>query len=496
MKQQRFFLGITVASLLTYASANTMPIQAAAVNPTVLAIIQDEDTQTVLDNFSSGWAYILEQADKSSDELYVELRTDWIASENGFGDRAPAFENGMICLHGNQKIKLDLKGHIIDRALTSFTNNGCIFCLHDSASLSIVDSCSDAEHPDSNLRGGILRGGASGNTGGAIQVNDSASLQISDISIVSCMSQYHGGAIAACTSKNITLQNTGFYTNITRDSTDSCYGGAVYLDRGAKAYIEHCAFEGNDSEDSGGAIFIEEGSADIRDCSFYGNHATDNGGAIFAAEDTAAFSLADSLFLDNHANENGGALYTDCECDARLWRNDFTHNNCGESGGAVYVNDGLTVLVSGTISGNTALEYGGGVFVNSRTDIGVQGDLVIQNNTVNGINNNLCLQDGMASTARIINGGLYQGASIYLSSTSDGEVRAAKDISITQALSYLHADNGSLTPKNTYKKAEKFYGSVIGRGNLVFVIVGCLSLILAAGIAIWISNRRKKHEKS
>lgn len=495
MKRKRLIGYAAAVCLLTQTVLTAMPVQAAE-KQAVLAIITDENTETTFDDFESGWTSILKQADASKDEVHVELRTDWIASENGFGSQSPAFENGMICLHDNQKIKLDLSGHIIDRKRTSFIDDGGIFYLHDSSSLSIVDSCPDAVHSDSDLHGGILRGGASGDTGGAIHVSDSASLQLSDISIVGCMSQYHGGAIAAFTENSITLQNVGFYTNITRDSFDPCYGGAIYLDNGADAYITHCAFEGNDSEDSGGALFIEEGSADIRDCSFYGNHATDNGGAIYAASDTEAFNLSQTLLLDNHADDYGGAFYTDTDCDIRVAENTFTRNECGESGGAIYVNDGLTVLVGGSISANSADGYGGGVYVNSRTDVGVQGDLVIQENLANGQKSNLCLQDGIASTARIINGGLYEGASIYLSTTSGGEVRTAKDISMIQAMSFLHADNGSLNSKNTYQKAEKFFGSVIGNGNLIFVIAASLSLLLLAGIIFIIVKRRGKHEKS
>lgn len=87
----------------------------------------------------------------------------------------------------------------------------------------------------------------------------------------------HAGALAAAEESSVTINIATFMGNNATQSD----GGAIYLEEGAKAYLDHVNLSHNMADDRGGAMASRlSGNLFIRNCSFRENTA-DNGGGLF-----------------------------------------------------------------------------------------------------------------------------------------------------------------------------------------------------------------------
>ena len=114
-------------------------------------------------------------------------------------------------------------------------------------------------------------------------------------------------------------------------------------------------FTGDEEDDSGGAIYNDEGSVFVNGGLFSYNIAFNEGGAI----DNAGFlHVTGATFIHNHA-KYGGAIYNDGTASVTL--SHFTDNSVLDDGGAIENDDSMHVDLS-TFSQNSAT-YGGGFYV-------------------------------------------------------------------------------------------------------------------------------------
>lgn len=235
-------------------------------------------------------------------------------------------------------------------------------------------------------QGGIIdiQGGEySGNKalfGGAIYVSKSAtSANFQDVTFDG--NQATGIGALGVFGKNTTLTNLKFTNNSTTGSYEYAGGGAALL-VGAVAQVEmnNSTFIGNKSAAMGGAIAtryvlnangtkngMKDAMLDIVGGTFTGNIANTQGGAIYNtiynSKNALGFAYVDdSTFTSNEALE-GGAIYNvgiiDAhEGQAKMTLNDvtFTGNKAAAFGGAIYNEEGGTIVLTGenTFVNNTA----------------------------------------------------------------------------------------------------------------------------------------------
>lgn len=235
-------------------------------------------------------------------------------------------------------------------------------------------------------QGGIIdiQGGKfSGNkalAGGAIYVSKSAtSANFQDVIFDGNQASVTGAL--GVFGKNTTLTNVTFTNNSTTGSyvgyTDA---GALFVGAVAQVEINNSTFTGNKSAASGGAIAtrsvmnpagtkngMKDAMLDIIGGTFTGNIANTQGGAIYNtvynSKNALGFAyVGDSTFTSNEALE-GGAIYNvgiiDAhEGQAKMALNDvtFTGNKAAAFGGAIYNEDGGTIVLTGenTFVNNTA----------------------------------------------------------------------------------------------------------------------------------------------
>ena len=152
---------------------------------------------------------------------------------------------------------------------------------------------------------------------------------------------------ATLTLKSITLTN-GFAT---------C-GGAVNVASGAGLSLDDARFINNQSSQQGGAI-CNNGIMSVTNALFSDNVAGSHGGAI---GNYSALNVTNSRFLNNRASINGGGI--DSVGSLQVFDSTFAGNAAGFRGGGinVYVGNGMNIFGSSFFT-NTAGLYGGGVSI-------------------------------------------------------------------------------------------------------------------------------------
>ena len=237
---------------------------------------------------------------------------------------------------------------------------------------------------------------------------------------------------------------------------------------------------------------------------FSGNHSVNRGGAIYigldyAKYDGTLFTAVGCTFVNNESQEDGGAFFmrdNPQHKGAVLFDHCiFRGNKAAEDGGALVVFDDGMVLSNVEITDNTAGEYGGGVFVDSRYDISLKGVVVIKDNTCgkDAACRDLCLEDGTSTTAYVYSGGdgtsttayvysggLVRGSWIGIGSTSGSSIRLSETMSVYE-MRYFHAHTGSIGSKNekTVEAKMAVTSSIFGNGRWMnIILIGGSGLII------------------
>jgi predicted outer membrane repeat protein len=140
----------------------------------------------------------------------------------------------------------------------------------------------------------------------------------------------------------------------------------------------------------GGAIWADGALTLAGDVTLDGNTASNaEGGAIYLASDAPALSITASTVTDNDSNE-GGAIYVEASSATEtITTSSFSRNDSNNNaGGAIYVNDGDAMTVTGSqFSDNTAgngSDSGGAIYFNTTAALNVIGSTFTGNEATDG----------------------------------------------------------------------------------------------------------------
>lgn len=494
--QKRIPVIFAVCLLLTAVSATSAgAVDAKSVTSgATVEIIKDGKVISTdsYDSPVSAWKAAFAAADNTK-ETVITLGTDWN-------------EDTLMTVGSGMHMTIDLNGHYIRRVRNhQMKSDGEVFKVEKHAVFTVRDSNPRGEGYD-GVRGGVITGGASGNAGGGVHIEEEGEFRLQGGTIYDCITDADGGAVnleGSSMDTKFTMTGGRIYGCKTIDSANECYGGAIYMNKGtvsiSNAKIDNCY-----SEDDGGAIYSERGTITLNNVVFSGNHCRERGGAIYTAHDILKYQATvvhayDCVFAGNEANEDGGAVFINDnpEHDAAvLFHNcKFRNNIARKQAGAIFINDDNIALSGCEITGNSAVEEGGGVYVDGRYNITLKGKMIIKNNSSGkgqGVAN-LALQDQTHGTARIINAGLYKDSEVHVGSTSDKSVLLSEWMSQYQQ-QYFKADKGRLTTSDYRTVETKFVtsGSLFTEGGLYAVaILGGAGVIGTAALII----RQKKKKK-
>ena len=223
-------------------------------------------------------------------------------------------------------------------------------------------------------------GGALYNTGG-VKVNITGNAAFSQNHAVS-----NGGAIYNVNNAVVESKSGSsllFENNIARN------GGAVY--NTAAVIFDTVTFSGNNSTQTGGALFNGSRSlTELKHSFFEGNTSNGNAGAVYNSA-TMKFS-SDAAFSNNKSNGSGGAVYNDGNAAVLTLNKALFENNSSSpdiasmGGGAVYNKGGARLNFTGdaVFLSNSAVGVGGAVCnaAGSVIEAGAGSSLMFENNSV------------------------------------------------------------------------------------------------------------------
>jgi hypothetical protein len=268
-------------------------------------------------------------------------------------------------------------GETLDTILEgmSFTNgregNGGALLVEDSSALTVTNCEFRDNYADSN--------------GGAVFVNNSSNLVMSDSYLGGNYSDYDGGAVVVEGGSQSTFQNCVFDDNYADDDA-----GALDVDNdggSSSAVLIGCTFSDNESDDEGGALRFYASSGTVTNCAFTGSFGYDDGGAVIVddLDDPAqVVHFTDCLFENNESDDAGGAVhfegggsdsppitFTNC-----VFRGNYAPD---DDGGAVCIWSNSVSFFSCEFDSNTTDDDGGAI--NSEGDHLIVQDCVFTRNT-------------------------------------------------------------------------------------------------------------------
>ena len=272
-------------------------------------------------------------------------------------------------------IILDLNGKTINRELNAVQPKGSVIKIEGGA-LTIKDS--SATNSDGTDGTGTITGGNSKGGGGGIHITSNSTSSVPGSLILESGKIWqnnadgsNGGGVYIDSDCALTMKGGSIDGNTVKNSTSS-HGGGVFVY--GTFTMENGIITNNRSEQgNGGGVNIgSKGTFTMIDGTISDNDAGTTGGGVnlgaYGAFPGATMTLKGGTISGNRASYNGGGV--------SVSTGDFTMSggtiggtklNTAKIGGGVYV-DGPNsnfIMTGGTISGNTATQKGGGVYVSS-----------------------------------------------------------------------------------------------------------------------------------
>ncbi len=163
---------------------------------------------------------------------------------------------------------------------------------------------------------------------------------------------FHGGAIAVLETGFVLDMNN---SSISYNHTSNSGGGAIYTTKNATInMINHSSINYNLNNKSGGAIYVEENNLTLKGdkTSEISYNQSSYGGAICLGIDSKKSTIEGVNFYENFAQSYGGAFYV--ECQSNEIKDCVMKKNWvyGSNGGAVYVKEDYNTIRDCTITEN------------------------------------------------------------------------------------------------------------------------------------------------
>jgi len=260
-----------------------------------------------------------------------------------------------------------------ENVITIGGNGGAIFATNDNTSNIPI-----------TVTGSTFSNNFSGGSGGAIDIFNFSSLEVTDCDFISNRSRDDGAAV------NVWKQDSSF--------------------RG-------CSFVDNRAGSGDGALSILfTDYAEVTGCSFIRNAGREFGGALLIGGFSQSADIVDCVFLDNTCEVGRGGAISTLAPDIDVVNSLFVGNNAQLEGGAISTWDTFLTLTNSTVYGNSvASDNSGGLY-------GINSYLVINNSIIRGNTDSsgggLTGQiDGDATTASDINFSNVEGVAL-----SDGNI--------------------------------------------------------------------------
>ena len=374
--------GVTAGSATVTVTTNADSTKTASCNVTVatpVASVTSNGTTTDYTNFADAVSAWNSAANGATLTLLADVTTASTISVSGTKT-------------------LDLNGHGIKG------NGGSVILVQSTATLTINDSNSSAEHKytvSSTMANGAglatVNDDATGEnvrtfTGGYITGGYIESIQYGGGLTVSGTVVMNGGTIIGNRSYNSAsgarvLSNGKLTLNegasISYNSADWNNGGGVYVETDAILEMNGGKIDHNVTQ-AGGGVNIGGGTFIMTSGSISGNAADGyDGGGVLIGTQGGTFSMSGGIISGNTATRYGGGVVVRAGVINLSGNPTIVDNNAGASGNNIYLLAGRTITVTGNLTNTTAIGVmmeSPGVFTSSsNTDYNVASHFTIDN---------------------------------------------------------------------------------------------------------------------
>ena len=260
-----------------------------------------------------------------------------VFEDNSFKPQPITFTGGTK----DKPIILDLNGYTIDRALGTAQVDGTVISV--SGALKLKDSTGSGK-----ITGGNNNNSATtGTWGGGVCVLGGAFFTMEGGNISCNLSEIGGGGVYVCNGGSFTMTGGTIggsgVNDANMDKSTSSSGGGVFVN--GEFTMSGGTITGNITDANGGGVAVTE----------HGTF-TMSGTAVISAN-KASYGSGGGVYVFGNFTMTGGTI----------GGTGGGSPNSAQYGGGVYVNGGSSIftVTGGTISGNTATQNGGGVYVSS-----------------------------------------------------------------------------------------------------------------------------------
>lgn len=364
-----------------------------------------------------------------------------------------------------------------------------------------------------NITGGTVTKNVSKGTGGGISNSGKCEVNISGMTISENYAEKAGGGLVIVTRDSVLNLSDSVIENNTSATNN---GGGLYQSRYVTINVTNTEFNGNKAERKGGGLYLAGDAVNLNSVTIDGNEAIENGGGLLLEKWTKLY--ADGLEVHNNVTtKHGGGMYLSTGTKTELSNANFTGNQAGERGAAIWAGADLA-MHSLKVTGNTSGKLGTVYLADSRYDgesyvaavYTMAGDMYIYDNPGEGkdlyLSGVSCLSvqaPGLGKDTKIginLKEGLltdkvygeynYEGGDLeYLITYGD---RSVTDPELLVSAEPEPTDDVQATDVPTTEEQQDSRSGVLG-GSLVIALVALAVLVIL--ILLLVAKRKKKDQE-
>ncbi len=216
--------------------------------------------------------------------------------------------------------------------------------------------------------------------GGGIFCSAYSFPSMSDNIITDCMASDEGGGIYCHASSYPQISNS------TIENNSAQYGGGIYCSVNSSPHICGSFVHGCSATVRGGGIYCCTNSTPLISNNFINENVGGSGGGIFCWN--ASPVIVDNRVIGNFSSTYAGGISLTGDSyrpPAMISGNTITNNTCLTDGGGIFLNYTRTAVLNNIIVGNSATNgYGGGIVCTSATDVLIANDTITGNSATLG----------------------------------------------------------------------------------------------------------------
>ncbi|OIN59893.1 beta strand repeat-containing protein [Arsenicibacter rosenii] len=337
----------------------------------------------------------------------------------------------------NGSMNLMLSNSDLSQNIASNSNGGVVYA---GSLTAVVTSCTVSQNSANSsggalysqgvtaltLTNGDIRNNSSSNSnGGFLYAQSSLNVWMDGVRMEQNKANNSGGAVYSSGFGTLSAKNSVFNQNQVILSGN---GGVFYFSSGIDATITSSSVTQNSAPNSGAALYGGYGGTShfAIDNSLFSQNLVSQGGngGVLYVSSTLAATITSTTMSQNTSPSGGAAIAASSGSTTFVTDNSYFTGNIvtqGGTGGALYLNGGITSIKNSVFTGNRSPNPGGAIYVGSPTALTVANTLIQQNSVgqggpgggmmLNGATGSITSTTMSQNTAANGGGGLYVSSS-------------------------------------------------------------------------------------